>query len=110
MENKTKYRIVSDGYCNFLEYLDESENWLGIKRNNWNKIQSIKTAGELIYCGDYSFFVSEAHWDLEQFVKKYPDIQAYFDLLKVKIDELRQKLKEREEIREEKKKKITYLN
>lgn len=74
---KTKYRIYSDGYHQYLQYFSESKV-LGLTINSsWEFIPSMKSISTWLYSESDSFISDSTCESFDQFVQKYPNIQDY---------------------------------
>lgn len=77
---KTEYRIVNDGYWDFLQY-KHHHKFLFFKWISWQYIP--RPYFDKIYGRDYDIThvkteICSYNTKLQDFIKKYPDIEEYF--------------------------------
>ena len=132
---KTKYRLVRIKVDDFSdpEYFIQffrgiNSSWFGmVKKEDWRFIpkdaiaakgdwespDACPLAGDLkdYIVGNWSCTINSMRsgdkTSLEWFMKKYPDIQQYFDFLKIDIDAMKERERKKKE-KESKRKKVIY--
>lgn len=74
---KTKYRVISDGYRNYLQY-EIKTTFLGYKvQSEWKYIPHMDSISEIIPSED-DYYINEYNYDnFDAFVQKYPSITDY---------------------------------
>lgn len=112
----TKYRTVSNGYWNWLEYQDHSFNWLGFRIKKWKRVPKPyydKIWGRSL--GDVSdtatdSWVNSLDDNIENFVKANPDIFDYLVKTWAYIAKAEQQAYERRQAIAQSNGEINYLN
>ncbi len=86
----TEYRSINDGYNNYLEYLYEYKYLFFFTKHKWQRIW--KPYYDTIYgrdiFDDSDLLVCGRNNALKDFVKKWPDIQDYFEWANHEQDKL----------------------
>ena len=76
----TEYRAICDGYCNFLQY-KETKKFLWFKRTKWTNVWRPyfhRSWGRDDILG-HDIFITSYTTNLPSFVKKWPNIETYFE-------------------------------
>lgn len=107
----TKYRIVNDGYFDYLQY-EKEYKFLGLfKKKKWCYVPDCFHGLER--CFSYNCYVSSANHDkigdLEEYARRWPDINEYLKHYEKCEKELLLSKEEKHMERQEKAKKIKYL-
>lgn len=108
----TKYRLVSDGYYNYIQYAVERK-FLWWKWTTWGNVPNYNIAEVIDSKGLHRqlLYLNSRHTsDLEEFPNKYPHIDDYFAVLKEKRDAFFAKNNSDAEVAELKKQWVKYLN
>jgi hypothetical protein len=113
----TKYRIVSDGYAEMLEYLKtykcsfffwkwELQKWTRVW---WPKYDKVRGRDESCVFPEYDLHVSMYNNNLKKFVEMWPNIDEYFTWATTEQKRLEQLATDYWQNHEKKKKTIKYL-
>ena len=108
----TKYRTISNGHWDYLQYEVEYKYLFFWTRKRWEYVWKpyCDKATGTYYSGEYNSYISSLKdGNLEEFVQKWPNIEEYFEQAKLRQAELVKIYHEYRKKLEEKKNKITYL-
>lgn len=118
--NKTRYRTVSNGYWELLQYevvktytvgfwffkkTIEKRNWYYVPRPYYDEIW-----GRSLDCVLSDTVINSLNTNLDQFVKDYPDINDWFKVYDKKQTKLVEQVKEKRAARAEREKKVRYFD
>lgn len=100
----TNYRIVNDGYYDYLQYekvnlMSKSFSWYYVPNSH---MYSVKKCGE-------PNLKRRVNGDLEDFAKRWPNIKEYLEIVKANEEAWYRAEDEKREAREAKAKQVTYL-
>jgi hypothetical protein len=120
MENKTRYRVVSNGYLYFLEYAAPKLrfNWFGLRFETvycWKRVPKAKWdwLDEIwrIDLGheDWDKWINSRTENFDHFINKYPDIDVYLSEYRAEQNRLVQVERDRVRERERMKKFVKNL-
>lgn len=105
----TKYRIISNGYWEYLQYATE-HRFLWHKYVKWHYVP--KPCYDSVWGRDWLdeyLFVNSLEDSIEGFIKEYPDINAYWPIFNEKQRKLEEEVRvEREKI-ENRKSEVKYF-
>lgn len=108
---KTKYRIVSNGYQQYLEYLKitkgfflDSEKWCRVWKPHYDEI-----FGRDYACLDWYLYVEGSEYELKDFTEKWPNIDEYFKYAEIEQAKLEEEVKKKREERKRRSKEVKYL-
>jgi len=111
----TKYRTISNGYWDYLQYeIEYKEKHIFCKTKTKTKWENVwkpycdKSTGKY-YGQKQDQYINSLNDDIKNFVQKWSNIEEYFIQSKIKQEELVKIYKEYNRSIEEKKNKITYL-
>lgn len=108
----TKYRTVSNGYWDYLQYEIEYKFLFFWTKTKWEyvwKPYCDKSTGTYLAGKDDKYVNTLKDGNLEHFVESWPNIEKYFLQAKIRQEELEKIHKDYDNGIEEKKNKITYL-
>ena len=109
---KTKYRIVSNGHWDYLQYEVEYKYLYFWTRKRWEyvwKPYCDKTTGTSL-TSEWNIYINSLEdGNLEKFAKLWTNVEDYFIQAKVRQKELEKIYEEHRNKIEENKKKIVYL-
>jgi hypothetical protein len=107
---KTKYRIVNNGYWDFIQYEIEHK-FLWFKWSEWSYVWRpyyCEFMGRFDSTGADTYICS-INTNIENFVNKYPDISVYFELASKEQEEIESKVRQKINERNERQQVIKYL-
>lgn len=107
----TEYRMINDGYWDFLQYKTIKSSFWGTKREKWYYIPDAQfsSINHLENFFNFDRNVSSYNHNLKRWVEKYPYIEDWFMERDRLIEVNRRKRNERDNEIENNKGKITYL-
>ena len=108
---KTQYRIVSDGFTDFIQYLKETR-FLFFKIRRWKCVWNPYfeiLSGRNFDGSGYNTLVCRYNTYLEGFVKEWPNIEDYFVYAKKEQLRLEKKVSDYWKEYREKQKTVKYL-
>lgn len=108
----TKYRTISNGHWDYLQYEVEYKFFFFWTRKNWEyvwKPYCDKATGDYYGSEDNCYINSLRDGNLEKFVQRWPNIEEYFEQAKLEEVKLIKIHDEYQKQIEEKKNRITYL-
>lgn len=108
---KTKYRTISNGHWNFLQYL-VVKKFLWFKFDEWNYVPT--PYYDIIWGRDLDStgsdrFINSLHHDIEEFVNKYPYIDEYLKIYESKQAVLEAEVRKERQKYENKKNTVHYF-
>lgn len=108
---KTKYRIVSDGYQQYLEYLVTTEilfwkheKWCRVWKPHYDEI-----FGRDYVSLDWYLYVEGSDDELKEFTNKWSNIEEYFKWAECEQTKLEEEVKIKREERKRRSEKVKYL-
>ena len=105
----TKYRAVSNGYYDELEYEKET-HFLFFKRKSWCPVW--RPYYNEIWGRQLGFqdkFITGINTNLKDFTTKWPEIKDYFKLAWEEQEKLEEKVNKKREEREKKRQDVKYF-
>lgn len=108
----TKYRIVSNGYYSYLQYLYEYKFLPYWYRSVWKYIwkpQSDYKYATILNDPDSRRHICSLNYNLKRFAKQWPDIKKYFEWAEKIQGEYNEKMETEKMNREKRISEIIYL-
>lgn len=117
---KTRYRTISNGQWEFLQYEVPVTNWflrlLGIKTWGWRYVPrpyypSSNFAIKWHHVSSADLYINNCYdKDLSKFVEMYPDISDYWPVYWSKMSELARQYRQNEMLVDESEDEVRYFN